>query len=173
MVNIVGRQRQYKLDNILLPFECMTSLGERVAGSLWPLCLLLFMQSSNKSTTVPIMIIAWFTGTKQRHTEKYHLVIFACKLLQTSIWEQGTLHLPQKMPWPEKLICFITMAVSYALLSLQYTLQIFTLKKASGKESLCSISVCYMGSICSKRILTNSCSCSTWIMSMPEILNTG
>lgn len=33
MVNIVGRQRRYRLDYILLPFECMTSLGERVAGS--------------------------------------------------------------------------------------------------------------------------------------------
>lgn len=33
MVDIVGRERQYKLDYILLPFECMISLGERVAGS--------------------------------------------------------------------------------------------------------------------------------------------
>lgn len=135
MVNIVGRQRLYRLDYILLPFECMTSLGERVAGSPWPSCLWLFMQSGSKSITVPIMIIASFSGTEQRQTEKYHLVIFACKLLQTSIWEQGTLHLPQKMPWPEKLIWFITMAAAYALLSLQYTLQIFTPKRLLEKRT--------------------------------------
>jgi len=92
------------------------------------------MQCGKKSKTVPTTIITWFSGTEQRQTEKYHLVIFACKLLHTSVWEQGTLHPRQKMSGPEKLTCFITMSVSYAFLSLQYTLQIFTPKRLLEKK---------------------------------------
>lgn len=33
MANTVGRQRQFELDCMLLPFESMASLGVRVAAS--------------------------------------------------------------------------------------------------------------------------------------------
>lgn len=153
MVNIVGRQKQYNLDYILRPFECMTSLGERVAGSLWPLCLLLFMQSGNKSTTVPIMIIAWFCGTEQRQTREVSLSDL--HMHDTADKRMGTRNSPSTpkaaLTWKSHLL-HNRRCVLCTTFFIIHTSNIYS-KKAPGKESLCSISVCYIWSICSKRIL--------------------